>query len=51
MEIVISNEAKEKLESLNWLSIPCSDKAMESLSTANIPSDWLTKEVKDEFIK
>lgn len=48
MEMVISNEVKEKLESLDWLSIPCSDKAMESLCNVDVPSNWLTTEVKED---
>lgn len=48
MFIAISKEAKQELENRDWLSIPVSDEAMQKLSEANIPSDWLTKGVKDD---
>ena len=47
MEKVISEEVIKELESRNWLSIPCSEEAMDSLCNANVPSNWLIKEFED----
>ena len=46
MKVVVSKDIEKKLEELNWLQVPCSDKAIENLSKANIPSNWLTEESK-----